>query len=328
MSRSEHGRVVVTGCAGFLGSHLSESLIDRGHEVVGIDSFTDYYSRSLKERNLERLRDEPRFAFAELDISSDPLDTALEGAAVVFHLAAQAGVRGSFGESFALYVRDNVLATQRMLEAAVRSRPERFLYASSSSVYGDAPCYPTPETADCRPVSPYGMTKVATENLAAVYHRTWGVPVMGLRFFTAYGPRQRPDMCFSRFFRAALTGQPLRILGDGHQLRDFTYFDDVVAGTLAAAEHGRPGRVYNLGGGNPVELLQVVALLERFLEQSVEVLHLPAPVGEPRTTAADAALAARELGFRARTPLADGLYAQAEWTLERERDMARVRAAA
>jgi nucleoside-diphosphate-sugar epimerase len=313
------GRAVVTGCAGFLGSHLSECLIERGHEVVGIDSFTAYYSRSIKERNLARLRDEPRFTLAELDLSENPLDRVLEGAVAVFHLAAQAGVRGSFGESFAAYVRDNVLGTQRLLEAAVRNGAMRFVYASSSSVYGDAPCYPTPETADCRPVSPYGMTKVATEALAAVYHRTWQLPVIGLRFFTAYGPRQRPDMAFSRFVRSALAGRPLRILGDGRQRRDFTYVDDVIAGTLAAAEYGREGAVYNVGGGTPVELLDVVALLERFLGRRIEVWHLPAPVGEPRWTAADASLAARELGFEATTPLADGLAEQVGWMLRSAR---------
>lgn len=313
MIGSDHGRIVVTGCAGFLGSHLSERLIQLGHEVVGIDSFTDYYPRPLKEANLARLRDEPRFTLAELDLSVDPLDGVLEGAVAVFHLAAQPGVRGSFGDSFAAYVRDNVLGTQRLLEASARQMPVRFVFASSSSVYGDAACYPTPETVDCRPVSPYGMTKVATEALAAVYHRTRGVPVVGLRFFTAYGPRQRPDMAFSRFIRSALAEQPLRILGDGHQVRDFTHVDDVIVGTLAAAERGREGTVYNVGGGTPVELLDVVALLERLLEHRIEVQHLPPPVGEPRQTAADVSLAARELDFVAGTSLPDGLAAQLEW---------------
>jgi UDP-glucuronate 4-epimerase len=319
MTGDHQQRAVVTGCAGFLGSHLSERLIDLGYEVVGIDAFTDYYPRLSKESNLARLRDEPRFTLAELDLSSDPLDVALDGATAVFHLAAQPGVRGSFGDTFATYVRDNVLATQRLLEAAVRHRPARFVYASSSSVYGDTVRYPTPETAERRPVSPYGMTKVATEGLAEVYHRTWGVPVVGLRFFTAYGPRQRPDMAFSRFIRSAIAGQPLRVLGDGHQVRDFTYVDDVMAGTLRAADRGRPGAVYNIGGGTPVELLGVIALLERLLERRIEVQHLPPPIGEARMTAADASLAARDLGFRSKTLLHQGLAAQVTWLLATER---------
>jgi nucleoside-diphosphate-sugar epimerase len=312
-------RVVVTGCAGFLGSHLSERLIDLGYEVVGIDAFTDYYPRLPKESNLARLRDEPRFTLAELDLSFDPLDMALEGAAAVFHLAAQPGVRGSFGDTFATYVRDNVLATQRLLEAAVRHTPVRFVYASSSSVYGDTVRYPTPETAECRPVSPYGMTKVTTEGLADIYHRTCGLPVVGLRFFTAYGPRQRPDMAFSRFIRSAIAGLPLRVLGDGRQVRDFTYVDDVIAGTLLAADRGRPGAVYNIGGGTPVELLGVIALLERLLERRIEVQHLPPPIGEARMTAADASLAARDLGFTTKTLLHQGLAAQVDWLLATER---------
>jgi nucleoside-diphosphate-sugar epimerase len=318
ISGDHQQRVVVTGCAGFLGSHLSERLIDLGYDVVGIDAFTDYYPRLFKESNLARLRDEPGFTLAELDLSSNPLDMALEGAAAVFHLAAQPGVRGSFGDTFATYVRNNVLATQRLLEAAVRHTPARFVYASSSSVYGDTVRYPTPETAECRPVSPYGMTKVTTEGLADIYHRTCGVPVVGLRFFTAYGPRQRPDMAFSRFIRSAITGRPLRVLGDGHQIRDFTYVDDVIAGTLGAAERGRAGAVYNIGGGTPVELLGVVASLERMLERRIEVQRLPAPLGEARVTAADTSLAARELRFTPKTLLHQGLAAQIEWVLATE----------
>jgi nucleoside-diphosphate-sugar epimerase len=319
MSASKQGRVVVTGCAGFLGSHLSERLVERGHEVLGIDSFTDYYPRHLKEINLVCLREEPRFTLAELDLSSHPLDAVLEGVGTVFHLAAQPGVRGSFGSSFAIYLRDNVLATQRLLEAAARHMPIRVVYASSSSVYGDAAFYPTRETARCRPLSPYGMTKAATEALAGVYHRSRGVPVVGLRFFTAYGPRQRPDMAFSRFVRSALADEPVRILGDGRQVRDFTYVDDVITGTLAAAERGRDGAVYNLGGGTPVELMSVVALIERFLEHQIQLHYMPPPVGEPRFTAADVSLAARELGFAPKTVLSAGLAAQIEWILAEDK---------
>jgi nucleoside-diphosphate-sugar epimerase len=308
-------RVLVTGCAGFLGSHLSERLVEQGHTVVGIDCFAPYYSRETKERNLDRLRDEPRFALVEIDLATDALEGLMDGVDTVFHLAAQAGVLGSFGASFEIYVRNNVLATQRLLEAAANASPVAFVYASSSSVYGNAGVYPTTERTARRPLSPYGMTKVATEELAAVYLRCFGLPVIGLRYFTAYGPRQRPDMAFSRFFRCALSGRPLPINGEGRQVRDFTFVDDVVAGTLAAAEHGRPGRVYNIGGGTPVQLLDAIAWIGELTGRDIELDRRPAPVGEAQRTGCDGALARRELGFVPRTALFEGLVAQLEWIL-------------
>jgi UDP-glucuronate 4-epimerase len=315
MTPGEGNHALVTGSAGFLGSHLCERLIDEGREVVGVDCFTSYYSRRTKERNVERLRDEPHFRLVELDLSSDPLCGLLDGVDVIFHLAARAGVRGSFGESFREYVRDNVVATQRLLEEAARAGVLAFVYASSSSVYGDSRRYPTVEVSERRPVSPYGMTKVATEELAAVYRRCFGVPVVGLRYFTAYGPRQRPDMAFSRFFDCALAGVPLPINGDGRQVRDFTFVADVVQGTIAAAELGRPGAVYNVGGGSPVELLEAIQLISELTGRRIERDHHHADVGEARRTGCDCSLAARELGFRPKTTLRDGLIAQLEWTL-------------
>jgi nucleoside-diphosphate-sugar epimerase len=309
-------RVLVTGCAGFLGSHLSERLVAAGHDVVGVDCFTDYYSRETKEGNLERLRDEPRFTFRELDLSAaGSAHGLLEGADTVIHLAAQAGVRGSFGDGFATYLRHNVSATQALLEEAVRHPVSSFTYASSSSVYGNAPSYPTTEESPRRPVSPYGMTKVATEELAGVYHRTYGVPVVGLRYFTAYGPRQRPDMAFTRFLTRAVSGRPLPVIGDGRQVRDFTFVDDIVDGTIAAARHGRPGRVYNIGGGRPVELRQAIEMIEQLLERSIELQRRPAQVGEAKATGCDGSRARRELGYAPRTTLEQGLAAQLEWVL-------------
>jgi nucleoside-diphosphate-sugar epimerase len=307
--------VVVTGCAGFLGSHLSERLVESGHAVSGVDCFVPYYSREIKERNLERLREEPRFTLLELDLASGRLDGVLEGVDTVFHLAAQAGVRGSFGEGFEVYTHNNVLATQRLLEAAIRAPLGAFVYASSSSVYGDAAIYPTSELCPRRPVSPYGMTKVATEELAAVYRRCFGVPVVGLRYFTAYGPRQRPDMAFAKFLGCALAGRPLRVNGDGRQVRDFTFVDDIVAGTLAAAERGRPGRVYNIGGGSPVELLDAISWIGNLIGRKVELDCRPAPVGEARRTGCDGSLARRELGFAPGTDFREGLALQLEWML-------------
>jgi nucleoside-diphosphate-sugar epimerase len=318
-------RVLVTGCAGFLGSHLCERLVEDGHTVLGLDCFTPFYARAAKEHNIARLREEHRFQLVERDLSHGSLQGLLEGVDVVFHLAAQAGVRGSFGARFGSYARNNVVATQRLLEAAARAHPRAFVYASSSSVYGDAAAYPTTEQTARAPVSPYGMTKVATEELAGVYLRCFGVPVIGLRYFTAYGPRQRPDMAFARFFRCALEGTPLPINGDGRQVRDFTFVDDVVAGTIAAAELGRPGRVYNIGGGRPVALLDVIGHIAELTGRKVGLQRRPAPLGDARRTGCDGALARRELGFMPRTGLFEGLWAQLEWTLgHTERDAQRV----
>jgi nucleoside-diphosphate-sugar epimerase len=325
-SRSKQ-RVLVTGCAGFLGSHLSERLVEQGHTVLGVDCFAPYYSRQAKERNLERVRDEHRFALVELDLASDALEGLMDGVDTVFHLAAQPGVLGSFGTSFDIYARNNVLATQRLLEAAANASPVAFVYASSSSVYGNASTYPTSELTSRKPLSPYGLTKVATEELAAVYMRCFGVPVIGLRYFTAYGPRQRPDMAFSKFFRYALSGRALPINGEGRQVRDFTFVDDIVAGTLAAAHRGRPGRIYNIGGGSPVELLDAIAWIGKLTGRDIELARRPAPVGEAQRTGCDGARARRELGFVPRTGVYEGLVAQLEWMLgEGQRHVATVAA--
>jgi UDP-glucose 4-epimerase len=316
MMKVDPGRdpVLVTGCAGFLGSHLCERLISDGHEVVGVDCFTDFYPRELKDRNLERLRNDSAFKLREIDLSNADLTGLLEGISGVYHLAAQPGVRGSFGSGFAHYVEHNVLATQALLEEATLNPVSWFVYASSSSVYGDTPTYPTTEEAQLCPVSPYGMTKVATEEIAGVYHRTSGVPVVGLRYFTAYGPRQRPDMAFSRFIARALNGEPLPINGDGRQIRDFTYVDDVVGGTIAAT-HGEPGSVYNIGGGNATSVIDIVGVLEELLERPLEVVFRSDQRGDARQTCADGNRAADGLGFVPGTGLAEGIARQLEWTI-------------
>jgi nucleoside-diphosphate-sugar epimerase len=307
--------LLVTGCAGFLGSHLSERLIDAGEEVVGVDSFTDYYPREVKESNLERLRGHARFKLFELDLGSDPLEGVFEGVENVFHLAAQPGVRGSFGASFARYAHDNMLATQRMLEAGAAAQVGTFVYASSSSVYGNSLAYPTPEDTRRAPVSPYGLTKLATEELAAVYGRLDRLHTVGLRYFTVYGPRQRPDMAFAKFFASALSGEPVKILGDGSQVRDFTFVDDAVTGTIAAARSGRPGAVYNIGGGTQVELVEALAQIEELLDVKIEIEYLPAARGDVRRTCSDPRTAKIELGFAPRVSLEEGLRRQAAWTL-------------
>jgi UDP-glucose 4-epimerase len=318
-ARIRLGRVLVTGCAGFLGSHLSERLVASGEQVLGVDCFTDYYPREQKDANLERLRDRRGFTLHELDLGSDPLDDLVEGIDTVFHLAAQPGVRGSFGMSFGRYVHDNILATQRLLEASAAAGVRAFVYASSSSVYGDSPSYPTAEEAERAPISPYGLTKLATEELAAVYGRNEGIRTVGLRYFTAYGPRQRPDMAFAKFLRAALARLPVRVLGDGLQVRDFTFVDDVVEGTIAAARHGVQGTVYNVGGGTQVRLLDALSKMEELLGMSIEVEHLPDARGDVRRTCSDPRRAARDLGFTPGVSLDEGLARQVEWALDRGR---------
>jgi nucleoside-diphosphate-sugar epimerase len=311
---------LVTGCAGFLGSHLSERLADAGEEVIGVDCFTDYYPRELKESNLEGLRDRGSFTFLELDLGGDSLEGVLDGIDTVFHLAAQPGVRGSFGASFSRYVHDNVLGTQRLLEASAAARVETFVYASSSSVYGNSLAYPTPEDVRRAPISPYGLTKLATEELAAVYGRLDDLHTVGLRYFTAYGPRQRPDMAFARFFACALARKPVKILGDGSQVRDFTFVDDVVEGTIAAARNGRRGAVYNIGGGTQVQLLEALARIEQVLDLKIDVEHRPDARGDVRRTCSDPRSATIDLGFTPRVSLEEGLARQAEWTIVRHAD--------
>jgi nucleoside-diphosphate-sugar epimerase len=289
-----------------------------------MDTFTDFYPREIKLRNLERLLEEPHFSFREVDLCTMPLHAFIEGADTVFHMAAQAGVRGSFGESFDHYVRNNVIATQRLLDAMVAHPEASLVYASSSSVYGNAQRMPTPESCDRHPVSPYGMTKVATEELAGVYSRVHGIPTVGLRYFTAYGPRQRPDMAFSRFISRALSDEELVVNGDGQQARDFTYVDDVVDATIAAARLREPGaRVYNVGGGEPVTINEVLGLLSRIVERPLRVRNGSPQQGDARRTSADAGSAERELGFMAKHALEDGMRAQVAWVLAVDRSASR-----
>lgn len=309
-------RVLVTGCAGFLGSQLAERLIDDGIDVVGVDCFTDFYPRPLKERNIASLRDSWHFELRELDLAEDPLDDLVEEVDDVYHLAAQAGVRGSFGDGFETYLHDNVRGTQRLLEAAVRHPVDSFVYASSSSVYGNAGTFPTAETAERAPVSPYGMTKCATEELAGVYHRIHGLPTVGLRYFTAYGPRQRPDMAFSRFIAAGLAGEPIVILGDGLQVRDFTYVDDVIDATRAAARRGRHNAVYNVGGGTPVTLLAAVQVIDQLVGKPITIEHRDSARGDARQTSANTSLARAELDLSPSVTLEEGLARQIEWATD------------
>src|SRR4051812_36132786 len=261
----------VTCAAGFIGSHLTASLLDKGATVVGVDCFTDYYPRAIKEKNLEENKLRQGFRFAETTIQDADLPALLEGVTHVFHLAAQAGVRKSWGKDFKVYTVNNVDATQMLLEACLGRPIERFVHASSSSVYGDRAPIPMREDALPQPVSPYGVTKMAAEQLGYLYHVNYGVPVVAMRYFTVYGPRQRPDMAFHRFLTAALAGQPISLYGDGGQTRDFTFVADAVAATIAAGECGVNGRSYNIGGGSRVSMNDVIAIIERVAGRHLQI---------------------------------------------------------
>lgn len=308
-------RALITGVAGFIGSTLAERLL-RHHgadDVVGIDCFTDFYARTRKEANLRALREDPRFRFVEARIQDADLPGLLGDRTHVFHLAAQAGVRKSWGSDFATYTVNNIEATQWLLEACVHRPLDRFVYASSSSVYGDRVEIPMLESALPQPVSPYGVTKLAAEQLCHLYHVNHGVPTVALRYFTVYGPRQRPDMSFHKFLRAALTGQPITLFDDGEQTRDFTFVDDAVAATAAAALDGVPGRVYNIGGGSRVSMNQVVEMMGRVSGRQLQVVHNPAQKGDMRHTYADTALARADLGFLPSVGLEQGIAAEYDW---------------
>lgn len=306
-------KALVTGAAGFIGSTLSAALVDAGADVVGVDAFTDYYARELKEANLHALRSHPRFRLVDGALQTLVLDSLLDGVTHIFHLAAQAGVRKSWGDDFRVYTAQNVEATQRLLEA-VKDRPlTRFVYASSSSVYGDEAPIPMREDARLQPVSPYGVTKLAAEHLCHLYHVNHGVPTVSLRYFTVYGPRQRPDMAFNRFIRAALVGQPITLYGDGEQTRDFTFVADAVAATAAAGDRGRPGAVYNIGGGSRVSINQVLDQIGRLTGRALDIRREASQKGDMRDTFADTTSARAELGFAPSHTLDDGLDAECQW---------------
>ena len=306
------GTYAVTGCAGFIGSHLAEELLARDHAVVGIDVFTDYYPRDLKEANIGVLSGDTNFELVEANLASDALEPLFKRVDGVFHLAAQPGVRGSWGETFALYARDNVVATQRVFEAAVAA-DIRVVWASSSSVYGNAETRPTREDARPEPISPYGVTKLTCEHLAEAYAESFGLEQVAVRYFTVYGPRQRPDMAFTKIARALADRTAFRVFGTGEQARDVTYVADAVAATIAAMEKA-PGRaVYNVGGGCETTLNGVIALCERLAGRTLDRRPEPAAAGDVRATSADITRACRELGWSPRTALEDGLGAQLAW---------------
>jgi UDP-glucuronate 4-epimerase len=304
-------RSLVTGAAGFIGSHLCEALIAGGHSVVGLDAFIPYYPREVKEANLSWLREQPGFTFYELDLRSDDLSAALEGVDVVFHIAAMGGLLLSW-TNFDLYMTCNIQATQKLLEAARQTASVRqFIYSSTSSVYGSN--VTGPETVLPRPVSPYGITKLAAEHLVSTYDVQYGLPSTILRYFSVYGPRQRPDMGYYIFIDSILHGRPITIFGDGNQLRGNTYVADIVRATLLSQEKFERGTVYNIGGSEEISANQVISLLEEITGKQAIVQHGPPRPGEQQRALADTRLAQQRLGFMPRMPLRDGLAAQVEW---------------
>jgi UDP-glucose 4-epimerase len=306
-------KALVTGCAGFIGSHLTGSLLDRGATVVGIDCFTDYYARSIKESNLAASSGRRGFRFVEARIQDADLRGLLEGVTHVFHLAAQAGVRKSWGRDFRAYTENNIEATQVLLEACTDLPLERFVHASSSSVYGDNASIPMREDALPRPVSPYGVTKLSAEQLGYLYFVNYRVPTVAMRYFTVYGPRQRPDMAFHRFIRAAIRDEELSLYGDGEQTRDFTFVGDAVTATIAAAERGVPGRSYNIGGGSRVSMNDVIAIIGRIAGRPLRVRREGTQKGDMRDTYADTSLARKDLAFAPSVSLEDGIQAEFQW---------------
>jgi nucleoside-diphosphate-sugar epimerase len=311
---------LVTGVAGFIGSTLAGRLLDQGARVTGIDCFTDYYPRATKEANLATLVTRPPFRFLESTIQAADLGRILADTTHVFHLAAQAGVRKSWGRDFQVYTENNIEATQALLEACVGTGVEKLVYASSSSVYGDDTPLPMRETALPAPLSPYGVTKLAAEHLCNLYHANHGVPCVSLRYFTVYGPRQRPDMAFHRFMRAAITSQPITLYGDGEQTRDFTFVADAAAATANAGTRGVPGRVYNIGGGSRVSVNQVLDIVARLSGRRLDIRREDKQKGDMRDTYADTTRARADIGFAPTVSIEEGLGAEYAWlaaTLDR-----------
>src|SRR5215472_3065548 len=306
-------RAVVTGAAGFIGSQLTEALLAAGHPVVGIDALTPYYRPSQKRANIAAACRHPRFELLTGDLNELDLTEILRPGDLVFHLAAQPGVRSSWGRGFADYTRHNVDATQRLLEAAVRQKVAKLVYASASSVYGDAP-RPMREEGPLEPVSPYGVTKLTAEQLCMVYWRSFGLPVVALRLFTVYGPPQRPEMAFHRLIEAVLDGEPATVFGDGRQERDFTFISDVVSILVAAAERAEPGSVVNVGGGSSVSVLETITIVERLLGRQASLEFVAGPPGDARSTEASTERL-RSLGATVDVGIEEGLRRQVAWHL-------------
>lgn len=306
---------LITGVAGFVGHSLAAALLSRGERVIGIDAITNYYDPRMKRENLRSLTSSPDFEFHEISLAQAPLDELLHGVTTVFHQAGQPGVRKSWGRDFATYSVNNVEATQILLEAAMRADAvEKVVYASSSSIYGEADNYPTSESTLPSPRSPYGVTKLAAEHLCSLYAANFGLPTVSLRYFTVYGPGQRPDMAFTRFLTAAHLGSEITVLGDGEQRRDFTYVADVVRANIAASEaSSQPGAVYNVAGGSNVSVNEVLATIATVSDKKLNIVYKDSVAGDVRRTGGDTTAIRRDLGWTPSVSLNQGLEQQFVW---------------
>lgn len=305
--------MVVTGAAGFIGSHLCERLLGEGYEVTGIDSFTDYYDPARKRENISHSLSRDGFDLVEDDLNRCDLPALFDGAAAVFHLAAQAGVRRSWGSEFSFYIDSNILATQKVLEAIRETGGTRLVYSSSSSVYGETEDLPMSEQHRLRPVSPYGATKLSGEDLCELYSFNFGISFVALRYFTVYGPRQRPDMAFSRFITASLQGGEIEIYGDGRQTRDFTFVSDAVEANILASRYDGKEKIFNIGGGSRVSVLEVLDIIRRETGKEVSTFFKDRAKGDVLDTWADTSRALNELGFKPEVKLEEGLAREVEW---------------
>jgi UDP-glucose 4-epimerase len=304
---------LVTGAAGFIGSHLCKRLLKEGFSVTGIDSFNDYYSRWMKDKNILPIKNHSQFHLISENLNDVDLSSLLPDVDYIFHLAAQAGVRSSWGKNFSVYTENNISATQKLLEAAKNSSIKKLIYASSSSVYGLSPELPMIESSPLLPYSPYGVTKLAAENLCQLYFKNYDVPSISLRFFTVYGPGQRPDMAFHIFLKAINENKPIPLYGDGKQTRDFTYIDDIVNANIHSLEKGQAGEIYNVGGGNRLEMNAIFPMLEKITEKKVTFQHFDRQRGDVFHTYADIDKAKEDLGFSPEIPLEEGLSHEWEW---------------
>lgn len=313
--------VLVTGAAGFIGSHLCERLLEQGHQVLGVDSFTDYYDPKVKQRNLSTVQQHPnahQFKFHQGDLLGMKLEEILKDQEIIFHLAGEPGVRKSWGKDFSFYMDRNIALTQKLLEACKGKRIKRFVFASSSSVYGNRGKTVLKESDVCRPFSPYGVSKLAAENLCMLYYDNFEIPTVALRYFTVFGPRQRPDMGFHKFIRNVLSQKAIDIFGDGEQSRDFTYVADAVAGTIEAGfSASTPGKIYNIGGGCMATVNHVLSILKELIpEKNVSVVNHPESHGDVRHTSADVSAARHDFGFAPQISLREGLSRELAWLKE------------
>jgi nucleoside-diphosphate-sugar epimerase len=308
-------KALVTGCAGFVGSHLAARLLLEGFEVTGIDCFTDYYPREVKEKNISEILNREKFNLIEKDILQIEEFPEVD---YVFHQAAQAGVRGSWGKNFEIYIRNNIWATQRLLEFYKDREIGKFVFASSSSVYGDVEL-PMREDSILRPLSPYGVTKLAAENLGYLYYRNYQVPTVSLRYFTVYGPGQRPDMAINRFVRAVINGETISIYGDGKQTRDFTYVEDVVESNILAARSNLAGEVFNVGGGSRISVNELIAKIERAAAKKTRLEYIEKQRGDVKDTLADTGKAREKLRWQPKVRIEEGLERYVSWVRDQTR---------